>query len=232
MDPRRFPDRLLKFTEDNEDPFAPFTTNPFDDDRTPENNPLVLCPERVLVHSLSDNEWYYVATTRLQEPKWAVNAWSLLVQPASTHGHTAKSIDRIKRLAESHKQAGSQDQSMNNFTGKGKGLTFLIHGPPGVGKTLLAECLSEEHRRPLYRINLGKLVAQYNWESKIEEIFRQAHFWDAMLLVDEAEVILAERTQENMQQSAWVAGELNDNTGTPYFRMRNSSCSGKYFFAR
>ncbi len=57
------------------------------------------------------------------------------------------------------------------FGGKGKGLTFLLHGPPGVGKTMLAECLSEEKERPLYRVNLGRLVSDRQWESKIKEIF-------------------------------------------------------------
>lgn len=71
---------------------------------------------------------------------------------------------------------------------------------------MLAECLSEEHKKPLYRVNLGMLVADMRWETTIEEIFRQAHFWDAILLIDEAEVVLAERTQESMHSLAWVAG--------------------------
>lgn len=204
VDPTRFPDRLLQFTEDNEDPFG---AEPLEHHGKPEDDPLVLCPEKVLVHSLSDNEWYYVAMSKLREPTWAPSAWSRLVKPGPPSGPVANSIDRVKRLAEAHQKSREKDSVIDNFTGKGKGLTFLLHGPPGVGKTMLAECLSEQHHRPLYRINLGRLVADYRWESKIEEIFRQAHFWDAILLVDEAEVILAERTQENMHQSAWVAGE-------------------------
>ncbi|KAH6660285.1 P-loop containing nucleoside triphosphate hydrolase protein [Truncatella angustata] len=70
---------------------------------------------------------------------------------------------------------------------------------------MLAECLSEEHKKPLYRVNLGMLVADMRWETTIEEIFRQAHVWDAILLIDEAEVVLAERTQESMHSLAWVA---------------------------
>lgn len=202
VDPTRFPDRGLNFIDLGYEELSKLDPNK-KHAGTPEENLLVLCPERVLVYSLSDNLWYYVAMTRLQQPKWIDNAWSRLVQPASPELKT--SIDRIKKLAEAHKEAKS-DLSMNNFTGKGKGLTFLLHGPPGVGKTMLAECLSEEHRRPLYRINLGRLVMEDSWESKIEEIFRQAHSWGAILLVDEAEVILAERTLEKMKESAWVAG--------------------------
>lgn len=208
VDTTRFPDRFLRFTEDNlllPDKDPNFT---IDD----EDNPYILCPERVLIHSLSDNEWYYVAMTKLVNPFWDNKAWETLVTPHSSvaeRNDIATSINRIQRLARAHKDVVKKDESMSNFKGKGKGLTFLLHGPPGVGKTMLAECLSEYQQRPLYRVNLGRLVAEPNWESKIDEIFRQAHFWDAILLVDEAEVILAERTQENMEQSAWVAGELD-----------------------
>lgn len=164
----------------------------------------------MLAHSLSDNVWYYVAMTRLADPKWDSDAWSRMVTPPKTgdNRHVAESIERIQLMAKAHKESMSWNgKTIDNFTGKGKGLIFLLHGPPGVGKTMLAECLSEHHQRPLYRINLGQLTSEYHWESKIEEIFRQARFWGAILLVDEAEVILAERTLENMHQSAWVAGE-------------------------
>lgn len=219
VDPTRYPDRYLHFTEDNVDPFKTELADVDDKLRGTQDDPLVLCPEKVLVHSLSDNEWYYVAMSKLKEPTWAPNAWSRLVKPGPVYGNVAVSIDRIQSLAEAHRHFSKGDDGVDNFTGKGKGLTFLLHGPPGVGKTMLAECLSEQQKRPLYRINLGRLVADDRWESTIEEIFRQAHFWGAILLVDEAEVILAERTQENMHQSAWVAGTCNCFEG--YIRPRD-----------
>lgn len=33
--------------------------------------------------------------------------------------------------------------------GKGSGLIFLLHGPPGVGKTLTAEAVAEYLKKPL-----------------------------------------------------------------------------------
>ncbi|KAL1848120.1 hypothetical protein Daus18300_013720 [Diaporthe australafricana] len=221
VDPARFPDRLLHFAEDNSDPFKaerPMTRLDEQANKKLLDEKLLLCPEKVLVHSLSDNEWYYVAMSRLEKPKWDDMAWKRLVMPNSNvNPQVAKSFNRIKVLAKAHQGLQRKDKTkeiMNNFKGKGKGLTFLLHGSPGVGKTMLAECLSEVQKRPLYRINLGKLVADDQWESKIDEIFRQAHSWDAILLVDEAEVVLAERTQENMHQSAWVAVFLRK---TEYF---------------
>ncbi|KAH8202679.1 hypothetical protein TruAng_003165 [Truncatella angustata] len=203
VDPRRFPDRRLNFVQDNT---TPFDNKHFDGEA--EDDPLVLCPEKVLVHSLSDNEWYYVAMSKLQIPVWTPDAWSRLVKSESQS--IGDSIERIRALAKAHadtrtKNLDDPSNTLDNFKGKGKGLTFLLHGPPGVGKTMLAECLSEEHKKPLYRVNLGMLVADMRWETTIEEIFRQAHVWDAILLIDEAEVVLAERTQESMHSLAWVA---------------------------
>lgn len=200
VDPTKFTERLIQFVQDNEDPFGIDESFAGED----ENDPLVLCPEKVLVYSLSDNQWYYVAMSRLYDPTWLENAWELLVKPSSPP--SANLIERIRDLAEAHQSTKENDKSVDNFRGKGKGLTFLLHGSPGVGKTMLAECLSEEHKRPLYRVNFGMFIDDWQWESNVEQIFRQAHFWDAILLIDEAEVILAERTQESMMQCAWVAG--------------------------
>ena len=204
MDPTQYANRQLKFTRDNTEPLGQEEFK-----GKPEDNPLVLCPEKVLVYSLSDNQQYYVAMRKLRFPTWISDAWDRLIQPGPKH--TSDSIDRIRRLAKAHATTNQkqQDDSPHNFRGKGKGLTFLLYGPPGVGKTMLAECLSEECQMSLYRINLGMLVAEDEWESKIEEIFQKAHFWGAILLIDEAEVVLSERTQESMQSLAWVAGALS-----------------------
>ncbi|KAK7744040.1 hypothetical protein SLS62_010340 [Diatrype stigma] len=203
VDSTRYPDRDLLFSQDNTDPFKR-TGDVFAD--TPENNPLVLCPKKVLVYSLSDNEWYYVAMQRLEQPTWVDDAWSRLVVSPSLD--VENSVERIRKLAKAHMnstQSRKIGMKPDNFRGKGKGLTFLLHGPPGVGKTMTAECLSEELKSPLYRINLGMLVSHERWESKIEEIFKQAHFWNAILLIDEAEVVMSERTVTQMSSLAWVA---------------------------
>jgi hypothetical protein len=217
VDPKRYADRHMSYARHNQEPFRDDALLEVEN----EDNPLLLCPAKILVHSLNDNEWYYVATDpkRLLEAEWKPNAWSGLIKDRDV----SPLMDRLRDLASAHQKRRDKARDLptepanedgdnydsrriDNFKGKGKGLTFLLHGPPGVGKTMLAECLSEDQKRPLYRVNLGMLTGLTTWEAKIEEIFRQAHFWDAILLIDEAEVVLAERTQENMKQSAWVAG--------------------------
>jgi SpoVK/Ycf46/Vps4 family AAA+-type ATPase len=199
------------FAQDNRIPFE--TDN--EDNREASNEQYLLCPATVLVHALSDNELYHVPTKRLRVPRWHPDGWRRLV----IDQEIKQQADRLLHLSKAHQkryadgggngtymgggQGHYEDESIDNFRGKGRGLIFLLHGPPGVGKTLLAECLSEEQQRPLYRVSLGNLT-EYD-ESRIDNLFRQAHVWNAILLIDEAEVILAERTMENMKQSAWVA---------------------------
>ncbi|KAL9130721.1 MAG: hypothetical protein Q9217_001158 [Psora testacea] len=60
--------------------------------------------------------------------------------------------------------------------GKGQGLIALLHGPSGVGKTLIVEGLSEYLWRPLYEISAGELGQDANMlEEKLATIFRLAY---------------------------------------------------------
>jgi ATP-dependent Lon protease len=43
------------------------------------------------------------------------------------------------------------------IAGKGKGLVFVLHGSPGVGKTFTAESIADHIERPLYTLNSGEL---------------------------------------------------------------------------
>ena len=75
--------------------------------------------------------------------------------------------------------------------GKGRGLLILLHGEPGVGKTATAEAVAQSTRRPLFPISCSDLTAGWEVEERLEDIFRLAHLWDCVLLLDEADVFLA-----------------------------------------
>lgn len=89
--------------------------------------------------------------------------------------------------------------------GKSAGNVILCKGPAGVGKTLTAEVYSEIIERPLYSIHSGSLgTSAQDIRKNLETIFKRAKRWNAVLLLDEADVFVLERG-ESIEQNAIVA---------------------------
>lgn len=89
--------------------------------------------------------------------------------------------------------------------GKSSGNTILAKGKPGLGKTLTAEVYSEVIKRPLYSIHSGSLgITAPDVRENLEKIFKRSKRWNAVLLLDEADVFVLERGSD-LQQNAIVA---------------------------
>ncbi len=89
--------------------------------------------------------------------------------------------------------------------GKSAGNVVLAKGSPGVGKTLTAEVYSEIMQRPLYSIHSGSLgVSAESVRKNLEVVFDRAKRWNAVLLLDEADVFVNERGLD-ISQNAIVA---------------------------
>jgi len=91
--------------------------------------------------------------------------------------------------------------------GKGEGIIMLLHGPPGVGKTSTAECVAELCNRPLFQITCGDIGTEpKDVEKNLDDNFRLAHRWGCVLLLDEADVFLTRRGQEDLKRNSLVSG--------------------------
>jgi SpoVK/Ycf46/Vps4 family AAA+-type ATPase len=100
-------------------------------------------------------------------------------------------------------------ESLNQdlIRGKGKGLIILLHGVPGVGKTATAEAVAIENRKPLFAITCGDVGTDvYKIDHNLGKIFRLAHKWDCVLLFDEADVFLTQRSKLDIKRNAMVSG--------------------------
>ncbi|KAI9368986.1 hypothetical protein BJX61DRAFT_521409 [Aspergillus egyptiacus] len=90
--------------------------------------------------------------------------------------------------------------------GKGRGLVILLHGAPGVGKTATAEAVALEFEKPLFPITCGDLgTTPAAVEKSLKEIFRYAHLWNCILLLDEADVFLTQRDRTDVERNALVS---------------------------
>ncbi|KLU80982.1 hypothetical protein MAPG_00078 [Magnaporthiopsis poae ATCC 64411] len=88
----------------------------------------------------------------------------------------------------------------------GKGLIILLHGVPGVGKTSTAETVAEYYNKPLLPITCGDLgLTPTDVEANLQTSFQMAQAWDCVLLLDEADVFLAERSRDNVERNALVS---------------------------
>ncbi|KAG5768318.1 hypothetical protein H9Q72_004086 [Fusarium xylarioides] len=110
-----------------------------------------------------------------------------------------------KQKAQRHRPVlGPVNQDL--VRGKGSGLFILLHGVPGVGKTATAEAVAQANNKPLFTITCGDLgLTPEAVDSKLNEVFRLAHLWDCVLLLDEADVFLARRDTYNLQRNALVS---------------------------
>lgn len=88
--------------------------------------------------------------------------------------------------------------------GKGGGATILCAGPPGTGKTLTAEIYAEVDQRALYSVQCSQLGTDPDkLEESLLKAFGRAQRWNAILLLDEADVYVAARGS-NLEQNAIV----------------------------
>lgn len=86
--------------------------------------------------------------------------------------------------------------------GKSAGNVILAKGQPGVGKTLTAEVYSELVERPLYSIHSGVLgITAKDVRENLEAAFERAQRWNAVMLLDEADVFVLERGNDITQNA-------------------------------
>lgn len=98
------------------------------------------------------------------------------------------------------------DQSQNTFQdivlGKGQSMNIISSGPPGTGKTVTAEVFAEFKRRPLYNVQCSQLgLAPEHVEANLGVILQRANRWNAVLLLDEADVYIRKRSRDIRQNA-------------------------------
>ncbi|CAJ1952298.1 unnamed protein product [Cylindrotheca closterium] len=149
----------------------------------------------VIGFSFTSNSWGEVLVDGLSDIQFDETVFDSLVLPASRK--------RMVKALVRH----SSDSFQDIIAGKGEGSVFLLYGPPGVGKTLTAEAISEMLHRPLYTVSLGQLgTTPSELETKLGEILDLCRRWDALILLDEADIFLEKRTSTgSLERNAMVS---------------------------
>ncbi|CCA68095.1 related to TOB3 (member of AAA-ATPase family) [Serendipita indica DSM 11827] len=193
------PDRALRSEYDGDDIDETMNSDTQAvDERGLTEDDYVLATPILYGFSLEDKEWATFCVDLVEKIVWSDEAFDNLVLPAEK-----KSL--IKSLVETHgdKRKGAFDDFV---VGKGRGLVVNLFGPPGVGKTMSAEATSEHLRKPLYVVGAGDLgTNSHSLDAMLSQIFDIGHTWNAVVLIDEADVFLEERSVHDLERNALVA---------------------------
>lgn len=153
-------------------------------------------------YSMTAKKFLEFTLDNLTPIEWNAKCFEELVLDAST-----KKI--VQALVSNHSQRKlepSEDGFDDIVKGKGQGLVCVLHGPPGVGKTLTAECVAEYVRRPLFMVSSGDLgMSSDQLDAQLTEIMDMTSTWRAVLLIDEADVFLEQRSLHNIHRNAMVS---------------------------
>ena len=177
-------------------PGAISATAPPKDIKTVPEDELVLCGPTVFGYAFTEKAWVQMTVEGISPIVWDTEAYNKLVLPEDT-----------KRLVKSLVQACRTDTKLikDIISTKGSGVVFVLHGEPGTGKTLTAEAIGEELKRPILVIAVSDLGTDpTNVEIRLGNFLRTAEKWDSIVLLDEADIFLEQRGRMDIFRNAMV----------------------------
>ncbi|CAG8971698.1 hypothetical protein HYALB_00003166 [Hymenoscyphus albidus] len=159
-----------------------------------EGDDILLLPGRMVTYALRERKFVMADIQLLTTIPQSQDAFRDL-KIDKDHKRLVKSLVKMhfqKRNFQRQRPDISSNQDL--IRGKGSGLVILLHGVPGVGKTATAEAIARAHKKPLFSITCGDLeITPKEVETSLRDIFRLAHLWDCILLLDEADIFLSRR---------------------------------------
>ncbi|KIV83242.1 hypothetical protein, variant [Exophiala sideris] len=194
---------LDRFNDENESDFI-YTPDSNDDDEGIRSKYRHLEPEELLLavpyvrgYALKPKLWLWFYVDQIEPIKFAENAFTSLVIPSQEK-------QLIRAFVQS--QVKYKDDFDDVIAGKGRGMIMLLAGPPGVGKTLTAESVAETLKVPLYMMSAGDLgLDQGGIEESLNLVLDMVAKWNAVLLLDEADVFLEARDSHDLERNKMVS---------------------------
>jgi SpoVK/Ycf46/Vps4 family AAA+-type ATPase len=133
-------------------------------------------------------------------------SWSDLVLPRDTQD----AVREVVRFAR-YRSFLLEEWGFSAKLPYGRGVSAIMAGPPGTGKTMVAQLLAKELGYDLYRIDLSQVVNKYigETEKNLARIFDEAETSHAVLFFDEADSLFAKRTDVKSSNDRYANLEVN-----------------------
>lgn len=122
----------------------------------------------------------------------AVYTWDDLVLPRYQKNLLITACNQVRFKYDVYEKWGFKDK-----TAYGKNVSMVFTGPPGTGKTMAAQVISNYLGLDVYKIELATVVSKYvgETEKNLNEIFDRAEKSQVILFFDEADVLFSKRTE-------------------------------------
>lgn len=174
--------------------YMPQTT--FDQEECPEYPFYMLTQRTIEGFNFTEKAWVDLQLDYVTDINWNTKAFENLVTDEETK-------DLLEALVTKQLNA---EASTDLIAGKGNGLIILLHGGPGTGKTYTAESVADYARKPLYRVTCGDIGTEPGRVEKyLENVLRLGRIWSCVVLLDEADVFLEERSLADLERNALVS---------------------------
>ncbi|KAI0017898.1 hypothetical protein F4780DRAFT_753660 [Xylariomycetidae sp. FL0641] len=172
------------------------STEAMEQDAPPDGTFVYLMPPSIKGFNLKTKKWLDLPVDNLTEVTWNTRAFESLVLDRKTK--------KLIQALISNQIEG--EKSTDLISGKGNGLILLLHGGPGTGKTLTAESVAEIAQRPLYPVTCGDIGTEPEAVEKyLESVLHLGKTWGCVVLLDEADVFLEQRSLEDLRRNALVS---------------------------
>lgn len=102
------------------------------------------------------------------------------------------------------------DWNLKSIYHYGRGVSLLMSGPPGTGKTMSANAIAGELSLPLYQVNLSNVVDKYigETEKNLEKAFAFAEKNSVVLFFDEADALFGTRSEVHDSIDRYANNEI------------------------
>lgn len=132
--------------------------------------------------------------------------WSLLAVNTETLRELSNLEQRCRYREHLHTGVGIALSTQLN-----PGVRALLSGPSGTGKTLAAHLLASVLQMDLYKLDLSSVINKYigETEKSLNQIFARAEEMDVILLLDEGDALLTQRTSVQTSNDRYANLETN-----------------------
>ncbi|KAL8785538.1 MAG: hypothetical protein Q9213_003286 [Squamulea squamosa] len=172
----------------------------------PSPTDYMLMPADMYGFYLTEKQWIHILVDGVQSIQWNKSAYERLVLPLATK-ELVRALVTVRTSQHGVKHGlGSTGKRIDIIAGKGNGLIMLLHGGPGTGKSLTAESVAEIAEMPLYRVTCGDIgVTPAEVEKYLASVMYLGTTWNCVLLLDEADVFLEERSMSDLARNSLVS---------------------------